>query len=389
VRAAWGNPRRWLAGSALLVALTQAAVLGAQVGGAPGGTPPGATSAATDGSATAAPSGSAAPPAGSAEAAPSASAKAVAPDEASEAVRAQALERFQKGSSAFRERRYKDAIDSFLDADRLVKNPAFAYNAGLAYEKMGDTANGLAWLREYLRRAPEAPDRAKVEASIERLELALANKGVQQITVLSFPDGATVLLDGRPVGVTPWTAEIAPGGHQLQLRMRGYEDAKTLFELGAHHAMDVRLALSPEQISSAAPLAPTEPKGPAGPPTERSSKGAGKVAPWTWTTLAVGVAGFGAALGCEIARGHAENDARDAATQLDAADAYSRMEDLRTAARVVVGISAAAVVAGGVLLAVDLSASSDEEPPAPDDASVKAALRCHPGGCGLGLLGQF
>ena len=377
MRALLANPRTWLAGGIVLVALTQAGVLGAQVGGSASGAPPGSEAA----------------PSGSAQASPSASATAEAASEADQAARAHALEQFQKGSSAFRERRYKDAIDSFLEADRLVKNPAFAYNAGLAYEKMGDTANGLAWLREYLRRAPEAPDRPKVEASIERLELALANKGVQQVTVLSLPDGATVVIDGRPVGVTPWTAEIAPGSHQLLLRMPGYEDAKTLFELGAHHAMDVKLPLTPGESSAAGPVGPIEPQGPAGPPPDHTPKGGGSVQPWTWATLGVGVVGLGAALGCEIARGNAEGDVRDAATQIDASDAYSRMVDLRTAARVLVGIGAVATAAGGVLLAVDLSASSDEQAsdPAPEqsNATVKAALDCGPGGCGIRLLGGF
>ena len=285
-----------------------------------------------------------------------------------------AFDRFQKGSSAFREGRNKDAIEMFLEADRLVKNEAFAYNTAVAYEQMGDTANALAWYREYLRRALDAPDRERIAARIERLEQALARKGVQQVTVLAFPQGATVVLDGAPVGVTPWTAEIPPGEHQLQLRLPGYAVAKTRFDLDVHHARDVRvdLTLAPVALAS-----------------DRAPSGGAQVASWTWASLGVGLAGLGAALGCELARGNAEDEAQSAPTQIEAGDAYRGMEDLRTAARVLLGIGAAATVAGGVMLVVDLTTSPDEAGPQQDDADVQAALGCRVGACGLGLSGHF
>jgi hypothetical protein len=152
--------------------------------------------------------------------------------------------------------------------------------------------------------------------------------------------------------------------------LAGYDDAETRFELDVQHAMDVRLDLTP------APVATAQDRG-------------GKVAPWTWASLGVGVAGLGAAVGLELARGNAEDEAKNARTQMEAGEAYSDMADLRTAARVLLGIGAAATVAGGVLLVVDLTTSPDEEGPEQDDASVQTALGCHAGACGLRLSGQF
>src|SRR4051812_2701284 len=76
------------------------------------------------------------------------------------AEHAAARERFKQGAQAYSEGRYKDAIDLFLDADRLAPNPAFAYNIGLAYEELGDATNALRWYRSYLRDLPGAPDQA-------------------------------------------------------------------------------------------------------------------------------------------------------------------------------------------------------------------------------------
>jgi len=356
---------------------------------------PGATvRASTAGRATNAPSsgaaaGSSGAVAGSASAAAATSAQPAAPEEPSEEARSRAIEQFQKGSAAFSAHHYKDAIDLFLEADRLVKNPAFAFNAALAYEQMGDSSGALGWYREYLRRAPEAADKDKQEAAVERLERVLASKGVQQVTVLSIPEGATVIIDGRPVGVTPWTGDIAPGSHQALLRLNGCADVKTLFELGKYQAMDISRALEKAEQSAPQPTAiATGSARPAALPPVRTSP---TVAPWTWVSLGVGVAGLGAALGCELGRASAETDAKNATTQIDAGDAADRMQNLQLAARVLVGIGAVATVAGGVLLAVDLGSGGGEEEAATPESGpkAKAGLGCGLGGCGLMAQGTF
>lgn len=43
-----------------------------------------------------------------------------------------------------------------------------------------------------------------------------------RVQVSSDPSGARVLVDGRVKGRTPWTGELAPGEHQIELRARGY-----------------------------------------------------------------------------------------------------------------------------------------------------------------------
>jgi tetratricopeptide (TPR) repeat protein len=103
----------------------------------------------------------------------------------------------------FDRKKYKDAIDAFLEANRLFPSPTLSFNAAKAYEKMGDSAGALRFYRDYLRRKPDASDLADVEKSIGRYERALQDKGVQQVTVLSSPEGALVIVDDRPMGVTP------------------------------------------------------------------------------------------------------------------------------------------------------------------------------------------
>src|SRR5690606_22004450 len=61
---------------------------------------------------------------------------------------------YERAAQAYAEKRYRDAIDLFQQADALRPNPAFSFNVGIAYEDMGDSAMALRHYRAYLRKLP-------------------------------------------------------------------------------------------------------------------------------------------------------------------------------------------------------------------------------------------
>ncbi|NUO54930.1 MAG: PEGA domain-containing protein [Polyangiaceae bacterium] len=293
----------------------------------------------------------------------------------SDADKARAMQKFEEGSRAFDQKRYKDAIDLFLEADLIIQNPAFAYNASLAYEAMGDVAAALRWAREYLYRSPKAEDRATVEASIRKYEVRLREKGVQQLTVRSTPSGATVHVDGSPLGVTPWTGELAPGDHVIELRRRGYADVTKEVELAADRAAQIELTLTERDESAKAGPAPV-----AG--SAEVNEAPGWLLPLSITVIAAGAASGGAAIALEVLRGQEEDAARESATQVEAMDHVETMQDFQLGARIAAGVAGGLVLIGGTLLVVDFAAF-DEAPPA------TAAATCGGSFCGLTLSGSF
>ncbi len=254
-------------------------------------------------------------------------------------------QRYQEGAAAYAAGSYMDAIERFLEANRLSPNPAFAYNIGLAYEELGDAPDALKWYRAYLRALPAAPDRAEIEPKIVQAEQRLLARGVQQATILSTPDGATITLDGRRVGVTPWSGEMPPGAHQVSLELRGYLDAATSFELPADRAVDVSLKLQVEPLHPIVPVSV--------PVAEASVQRVRRITPVTWSALGVGVAGLGAALGFEFARAAAVSSAKSE-TNVEGKDRYDEATTYQTISRVSLGVGSAFAVAGGVLLYFDL-----------------------------------
>ncbi len=278
-----------------------------------------------------------------------------------------AKEHLDQGVLAFRENRYKDAIDAFLEANRVYPSASTSFNIAKAYEKLGDDAGALSFFRDYLRRDPTVADREKITARIGELEDQLRLRGVQQVTVLSKPDGATVLVDGRPVGITPWTSEILPGFHNLTLQLSGYADKKQSFELQKHRSLELFAELHTRPKPAAAgtlPAASNEP-----PAAERASSAKNSKHPASTSTtnllpwLVLGGAGASLATAgyFELSSRSSEDEARKALTQAQALGHIHDMQASQTTARILAGVGGALAITGGVLLYMQPHESGPKE----------------------------
>lgn len=267
-------------------------------------------------------------------------------EDADPAAKARGRALYEQGAQAYAEGRYLKAAESFLDAHGVYPTPQLLFNVGKAYDRAGSTAAALGYYRGYLRHQPDAPDHAEVSARISELEAALAERGVQQISILSEPALATVLLDGRAVGVTPWTGETWPGKHRVTIELEGRKPAQTLIDVLPHRADDFRFTLEALPRETVAPRS-----APRSTPSSASAPSA-----LTWVVLGAGTAALGTALFVEMANQNAGGISRTAAFFGGA------------------GLSACAV--GGVLLYVDFKA-------VPDTNTGRA------GGYGASVSGRF
>lgn len=241
-------------------------------------------------------------------------------------AKAQARVLFEKGANAYRDGRFYDAVDIFLETNRLYPDPKLSFNVAKAFEGLGNQSGALRFYREYLRRLPDAPDKKEVDGHVEQLELLLSLKGLQQLTVSSTPEGATLTLDGQAVGVTPWTGETFAGKHRVAVEVAGYQQNERVVEVDVHRARDFDFEL-------AALPKPAPPRLPATPPRPEP-----KLHVLTLATLSSGLALLGTAL---IAQAVSGSDSRGAT---------------RTAA-FFAGSGAGLSVLGGVMLYFDFNPS--------------------------------
>jgi tetratricopeptide (TPR) repeat protein len=315
-----------------------------------------------------------------------------APDPTSEAgKRAEGKARYERGAEAYSAGRFKDAIDLFLQADALAPSAALSFNIARAYEKIGDDASSLQWYRDFRRRAPEAKNGPEVDERIHVLEGILAKKGVQQLTVLSRPLGATVIVDEQPVGVTPYTGQLPPGSHKVVLSLRGYADSEHKLELPADRAQELDVPLVPRAATAASPAAaggassesaPGSTQGAPAPANKADSSPKFGILPWIG--LGAGAAVLGGSLGFELARRSAEKDARSDDTQIGYKEKLDKVQSRQTTSRVLAAVGGALVVTGGTLLVIQLS-----DRPKSTETSARLGFACLPGACSVDLKGRF
>jgi tetratricopeptide (TPR) repeat protein len=285
---------------------------------------------------------------------------------------------YERAAQAYGEHRYADAIVLFKKADRLRPKPEFDFNIGLAYEDMGDPARALSSYRSYIRRAPKAPDRVDVDARIERLEKVLNDQGLQQVTVLSEPLGARLVIDDAAVGVTPWTGELAPGFHRFSLELSGYKLEERTFDLPPLRSIDVPVTLSAQAPEAAPPPTPEKFE-------LRHEPCQGlcldAVDPVSWITMGVGAATLVGAVGFELNRSKLESDAQREPIQRDASRLYDNAFESQKWATALALTGGALVVTGGVLAFLDI-----HEAKHPDTAWN---FGCTPDGCAVGYGQTF
>ena len=289
-----------------------------------------------------------------------------------EARRSAAKERFDRGVVAYKEQRYEEAVKLFMEADAMSPSSALSFNVARAFEKLEDISGALRWYRDFLRRSPQASNASEVRAKVAELAAALSQRGVQQVSVLSEPPGATVLVDDQNVGVTPVTRDLAPGKHRLLLRLAGYADKSAELRLEPQVPQDVSLELTrataDRPANGAARTAADQPLVARGP----------RFGAVPYVVMGAGAAGLLGALGFEISRRSADSDAEQA-PQNQFQGHYDTMESRQTTARVLAGVGGALLVTGGVLFFVDR-----QREPLP-----RVAVGCQSAACGLFARGSF
>ncbi|HYQ30494.1 MAG TPA: PEGA domain-containing protein [Polyangiaceae bacterium] len=274
--------------------------------------------------------------------------------------------KYEEGVEAYRAARYADAVRLFLEADALSPSAALSYNTARAYEKLGDDAHTLRWYRNYLRLSPDAKNRAEVESYVRSLSAALAKQGIQQLTVVTTPPGATVAIDGSPLGVSPLTVELRPGTHTAQVSLRGFSDVNGQFVLPEATPIDLSVTLQPAPAGVRPP-----------PAASRGSERRFGIAPYL--TLGAAAVCLGSAGVFEALRRSSQNSARSEQVQLAYENDIDDMNSRQTTARVLLGVGGVLAATGATLLVLNTRVTPES----------RARVAAVPGGATFSLEHRF
>lgn len=127
---------------------------------------------------------------------------------------------FSKGEQLFGQGDYGAAIWNFRQADSVRRTPEVAFDLGKCHEKLGDKAYATFYYRLYMRRAPKAPDVLDVA---ERVGEALAEAEADGRGLLEVEAAAAgrATLNGTAYAEFPIAVFLPPGDYELTASFAG------------------------------------------------------------------------------------------------------------------------------------------------------------------------
>lgn len=177
-------------------------------------------------------------------------------DEGYTAAVREASKHFQRGVTLYSEADYPAALVEFQRAYALMPNQVALYNVGETQYQLRDYAGALSTFERYLSEVgPSDPHRAQVESNVKVLR-----SRVGQLSIVTIPQGAEVVVDDRPVGRTPFSRPVTVGvGHvKVSAATPGHPPVTRFVDVAAEDTVSVTLELSTQEITRALP-APSAP----------------------------------------------------------------------------------------------------------------------------------
>lgn len=163
------------------------------------------------------------------------------------------------GKQQQKEGKHAEAVKSFRRALQFEVKPGAQYFMALSFIKLKRYADAKRLLL-VVQRHPHTPSVVKdiIPSKLAMVELELRRKHAVRVALkvdVANLRGATVLLNGSPVGVTPFTQELKPGTVQLVVRMKGYKDHVESLSLVENRPLERKLTLQvlPQWINVDAP----------------------------------------------------------------------------------------------------------------------------------------
>ncbi len=117
---------------------------------------------------------------------------------------------FAAGKAAEQQRDWTTAAEHFRRAYQASPHPFSLYNVAANLERAGKLRSAVEYYQRYLAEAGDAADEERVLSTIAGLQ-----RRPSPLEVETDPAGATILVDGSPVGKAPLTRSLAPGIHQV------------------------------------------------------------------------------------------------------------------------------------------------------------------------------
>lgn len=161
-----------------------------------------------------------------------------------EAQQQELVRLIETGKSAYDEGQFDRALTNFRHAYDIYRHADIVYRIALCYERLGEDVEAVRYYRQFLAEAPTAPERPRIEKTIEVIEARIAKS---EIRVTTMPAKARVYINDVANGVageTPTTLPVAPGNYTIIVHKDGYHPIEQLVSVASGKSLQLHYQLS-------------------------------------------------------------------------------------------------------------------------------------------------
>jgi hypothetical protein len=162
-------------------------------------------------------------------------------------AKVEANEHFKRGIELVEEQAYEEAAIEFQKAYDISPHYSVLYNLGMAHVAMGHPVEAVDAFAGYLRDGGDAVSqsrRAEVEEEIKR-----QNARIAYVTMEIEPDGATVQLDDKELGRSPFIepVRVGVGNHKIAASLDGYHSFEVVVTVAGEERKSVKVLLKRDE----------------------------------------------------------------------------------------------------------------------------------------------
>lgn len=151
------------------------------------------------------------------------------------------------GRGAYDRGEFDRALRYFRDAYDLLAHPDILYRIALCHERLGEDEEAVRYYRQFLAEMPDAPERGRIENTIDVIERRLAARA-SKLRIHTEPPGASISINDRlngVAGLTPTELPVAAGRYTVIIDKKGYESLEEQIDVPTGQTVVLRYSLRP------------------------------------------------------------------------------------------------------------------------------------------------
>ena len=283
---------------------------------------------------------------------------------------AEAKKHYGEGEKKYKAGDFAGALPEFQAADAVKSTPQSQRYIGLCQDNLGHYADAVAAYEKFLAAVPAKMKKEgdEITKRVEQIKAMPAHLHVE-----STPTGASIVIDGKPMGTTPADVDVAAGKHILHIELPGYLPNDRDLDLAYASKQDIKAELEAKP-AEAAPVATTAPT-PVMPPKavepvkpEAPKEGRSKLPAFITGGLAIVAVGLGTGFGIAALDKKSQFDKTPTADLADTGENFALVADMAFGVAITLGVTSAVLFL------------TNDEDAAPKSASgpARATAKKHP-----------